>query len=372
MYTAVSERWAAWVTSSREVATVVEVWRGGELLLPDLPITGGTVTRDYGSDITLSAEVEVGDPSLLPLSTDGNHPLAPNGSELRIRTGIVVPDNVTNLVPVFSGPIVSTPTWPTEAGGFTVKAEGWLRYVSDDRFLAPYSPSGDVRAAITALLQGSVPGAPVAFGPGAGTGTAAAGLVFEEERFEAVQSLAGSIGCVVRELPTGGFLVTPDVEPNPLATPVRVLEHGDQGVVLSGSAPELSREERYNAVLATNPDDESVRSLATVTDAADPVRWGGPFGRKVLYYSSPLLTAATVAQAAQTRLNGLKGRTRKIDAAILPDPALEPGDHVQVQWPPMYGTKSKVQEMAVIRKTVHPLGPGSTALELRGTGIGGV
>jgi hypothetical protein len=147
---------------------------------------------------------------------------------------------------------------------------------------------------------------------------------------------------------------------------VRTFEHGEANTLMSRTDPEVSRDERYNGVLAFNPDDDSVRSLATLADG--PLAWGGPYGRKVLFYSSPLLTSATVAAAAQTRLRGLQGRTRKITAEIAPDPSIEPGDHVRITWPTSYGSRTSTSELALVRRVEHPIGIGTSSLELRGVG----
>jgi hypothetical protein len=358
-----SPRWPLAVTTSHTVAHRVQVWRGGQLLVADLPVAGGSVVRDHGAVMTSAATVEVADPVWLPvLPTD---PLMPLGDELRIHLGIRYADGSTELVQVFAGPVVSCPTGPS-GGAFTVRAEGWLRYVADDRFLTPYQPSGSAAAAITALLRESVPGAVVeVVVPDA---PAPAGLLFEEDRLQAVQDLAAGLGAIVTERPDGGFRVAPDPAPDPAAAPARTFIHGEANTLLSRNEPELTREERYNAVVAFNPDDNGVRAVATVDDPASPVAWGGPFGRKPLFFSSPLLTAATVQQAAATRLDGLRGRVRKVEADIGPDPALEPGDHVLIRWPATHRTRGQVEEVAQIRRVEHPIGPGVTKMQLRGTG----
>lgn len=357
----VSDRWRAAVTTSHRVAQRVEVWREGVLLVPDLPVAGGSVVHDHGAVITAAASVDVADPAYLPVSPAD--PLMPLGSELRIHLGVRHEDGAEELLQVFAGPVVATPTWPS-AGAFTVQAEGWLRYVDDDRFLAPWTPSGSTIAAISGLLRESVPGAEVQVGvPDA---PVRAGLVFEESRMEAVQSLAAGLGAVVRDLPTGGFAIAPSSPPTPSPT-VREFIAGPGGTLLASSAPELTRDERYNAVVATNPEDDTVRAVALVDDPESPVRWGGPFGRKVLYLSSPLLSAATVQQAAQTRLDGLRGRVRLIDAETAPDPSVEPGDWVLVRWPEAYRGR-RVEEVVQVRRAEHPIGIGRSRLELRGTG----
>lgn len=368
----VSEKWAPSLTASRTVAHRVEVWRGYDLLVPDLPVSSGTVVRDFGADITLSASVEVADPSYLPVVADD--PLMPLGSELRVHLGMRYAGGQEELVEVFRGPIVSCPTWPTTTYGFTVRAEGWMRYVADNRFPAPYAPSASVavktRTAVADLLVGSMPPGENGYSiwqTGLADPWVPADFTVEEDRLEAVRLLAASVGAVTREQLGGGFITAKDPEPNPGAVPVRSYVYGEDNTMLDRSEPELTREERYNAVVSFNPEDDTVRALATVDDPASPVRWGGPFGNKVLFHSSPLLTAATVAQDAATRLANLKGRVRQITAEIAPDYSLEPGDHVLIRWPRNYRAKAQIEEVAMVRRVEHTIGPGTTKLELRGT-----
>lgn len=361
----VSDRWAPSLTASHSIAHRVDVWRGGVLVVPDLPVSGGTVVRDFGADITLSASVEVADPAYLPTKIED--PLMPFGSELRIYLGLKYPGGQEELVEVFRGPIVSCPTWPTTTYGFTVRAEGWLRYVADFDFVAPYAPSGvSVGVALADAILQAVPDATWDWAPGITDKAVPEGLVFEKSRMEAVKALAGAIGAVVREAPGGGFVVAPDPVPDPGAVPVRSYVYGEENTMLDRSEPEIARDERYNGVFAFNPNDDAVRFLATVDDPASPVWWDGPFGRRLLHYSSTTLTADTVQQAARDELARLQGRTRQITAEVAPDPSLEPGDHVLIRWPANVRSRTQVEEVAMIRRVEHPIGPGATKLELRG------
>lgn len=357
----VSDRWQAAIAASHQVTHLVQVWRDGQLLVDDLPVSGGTVTLDRGAQVTGAATLQVADPQLLPrIPGDA---LMPLGSELRIHAGIRYPEGAIEQVHIFTGPIVSTST-TVDAGSFTVKAESWLRFVADDRLLAPWSPSGSTVAAIRALLAESAPTNNITIGDVADR-PVSGGLVFEEDRLQAVIDLAGSLDAAVVDTPEG-FLIAPDPAPDPDGTIVREFVHGASSTMLSRQDGEVTRDERYNAVVAVNPDDPTVRAVATITDPTSPVVWGGPFGRKPLFHSSPLLTAATVQQAAATRLGNLRGRVRRIDAHISPDPALEPGDLVRIVWPPSPG-RPTVTEIAQIRAVEHPIGGGVTKLQLRGT-----
>lgn len=363
----VSWLWERAVRHSHTKVVRVEVWRSGSRLIDELPTDGGSVTWDLGSDLTCEASVSVADHAYLPASPDDA--LTPYGSSLRVHMGVEYGDRTVETVQVFDGPIVTVPTW-TDDGRFTVKATSWLRYVSDDRFLAPYSPTAgaSVRTTITSLIQASLPGITVTHvGSDA---TAPDGLVWEEDRWQAVSDLAGSVGCTVRAQPDGTVLVAPDPSPDGSAVPVRTVDAGAQGVMLTGSRPDLDRAERYNGVVASNPDDPTVWALATLDEG--PERWDGPFGHKVLYFSSPLLTAATVVQAAQTRLTNLGGRSRVIEASMVPDPSIQVGDHVKLVWPARPDTPTTIPtETAIVRKIELPIGLGEAKLECRGAPVPG-
>lgn len=362
----VSGRWAPAIAASHAVAHRVEVWREGVLLVPDLPVSGGSVIRDIGADITLSASVEVADPAYLPTAVDD--PLMPYGSELRVFLGVRYADNTEELVEVFRGPIVSCPTWPTTTYGFTVRADGWLRYVADFDFVSPYAPSPGVSVgvALADVLLQAVPDAKWDWAPGLADRAVPEGLVFDQSRMDAVKALAGAIGAVVREAPGGGFTVAPDLVPDADAVPVRAYIYGDTNTLLDRSEPELTRDDRYNGVLAINPNDDTVRYLATVDDPGSPVRWDGPFGRRLQRLSNTAFDAGTVEKAARDELARLQGRVRRITAEVAPDPSLEPGDHVLIRWPRNYRARAQVEEVAMVRRVEHPIGPGVSKLELQG------
>lgn len=293
-----------------------------------LPIGSGTLTLDADDQGYASLVVELADPSVL--ATGPVSPLTPFGARLRVEVAISAGRWWSQTLRV--GPDMLITSVPTLAGHMSsreVTAGTLVQMVRDDRFLAPWQPpaSSTVHAALTGLLTGSVPGAPVQVGAPDAPVTGAP--VWERERWDAVVDLAAQIGCVPRPA-ADGFAVAPP----PAATdPVWTVDAGAGGVLLPGQArPEVTRD-RWNAVVASNPDDPEVRAVATLDDPSSPVRWDGPYGRRPYFFTSPLLTPATAATAAATRLASLQGSSRRIEARIVPCPALEPGDTVAVVWP---------------------------------------
>lgn len=342
---------------SHQVLTRVELHYDGELL-GQVPIENGSITLDLDDASYASGELTLADPSWL--ATGSGSKLLPFGQRLRIWYGVrwgqrsewmqVGPDLLLKAAPTAAG-VLSTDQ---------LKAGSLIRQVQDARFTAPWQPPAGwtLHQALAALLQEAVPGAPVTIVPA--DGPVSAGTVWERERWDAVEALAGALGAVCR--PSGhGFLIAP--EPSPSGVPVWAVDASDNGVLLDGAKPLVDRDDRWNGVVALNPDDPQVWALATVDDPASPIRWGGPFGRRPYFMASPLLTADTAAQAAATRLANLQGSSRKVELRCIPNPALQPGDIVTVTWP------NRSTETGMIRRLVLPLaGAGDMTLVLQGGG----
>jgi Domain of unknown function (DUF5047) len=338
--------------SHTRTVRVAALYDGAPVSEQYVPVSGGQLTLDLDDDATVTCELELADPTWL--ATGPTSLLLPFGHRLRALVGVRVGRSWEWLP---AGPQLLVTVVPTESGPsstFKVTARSLIRQVQDDRFTVPYQPTGTIRACITALLTAAVPGAPVTHV--GGDASVPAGLVYETDRWAAVADLAARVDAVVR--PTGdGFTVAP--APQPSGTPVWTVDAGDDGVLLSGARPVVARDDAYNAVVASNPDDPAVWAIATIDEPGHPLRWGGPFGRRPYFFSSPLLTAATVQAAADTRLANLRGRSRIVEVGAVPNPALELGDIVTVVWHP--GTDG---EPMMIRKIVLPLGPGDGEMRL--------
>jgi hypothetical protein len=124
--------------------------------------------------------------------------------------------------------------------------------------------------------------------------------------------------------------------------------------LLAGSRPRVDRAERYNSVVAFNSDDPNVWAAAYVTTG--PTRWDGPYGQRPAYYASTFLTAGNVGQAAATRLASINGKVRKLEVECVKNPALEPGDMVDLTWP------DGSSEQMLVRRIEMGLQPGPMKL----------
>lgn len=107
--------------------------------------------------------------------------------------------------------------------------------------------------------------------------------------------------------------------------------------VLVQFSKKYTRNQVYNAAVVSAADTGgkvSYRGIAYDTDPASPTRWGGPFGHKPRYYSSPFFksNAQCVAYAQQLvkESNQLKST---LDFEFVPNPAIELGDVLELEYP---------------------------------------
>ena len=110
-----------------------------------------------------------------------------------------------------------------------------------------------------------------------------------------------------------------------------------EGGVMVNAAESLDRTGIYNGVLVQGQpaaDQPPISALATFTDPASPIRWGGPFGKVLLIAdSSSVVDAAQAAATAQSLLRLRLKQTRSLELTAAPNPALEAGDTIGVVFP---------------------------------------
>ena len=160
-------------------------------------------------------------------------------------------------------------------------------------------------------------------------------ITIDRERWrDGVEKLADSIGAEVYADPLGAFVIR--LQPVLLGEPVLVIKTGDDGTLVDGDE-ELTRERTYNRVIVEGVRSDGtppVRDVVSDTDTSSPTYYGGPFGRRPRYYSSPLLT--TVGQCTTTGeslLARAKGMQSSITLETVPHPGLEAGDLIRAELP---------------------------------------
>ncbi|GAA3877728.1 hypothetical protein GCM10022243_48080 [Saccharothrix violaceirubra] len=327
-----STRAAATITRSHSVRVRATAYGRTIGTLAGLPVVDGEVTVDSGSQVRRTGTVELASPSLWPY--DPADILAPYGTEVLVEYGIVVSRTVTEWVPIIRG-LITQATRTRGAGGsgpITLSLADRSIRVAEDRLDAPaQTVSGATTVAeITRLIQESIPTATVV--DRTGSTQVAAVLEIERERWaDGVEKLADSIGAEVYADPIGTFVI----RPQPLLTdPVVWQVASGRGGILVERTDDLTRERVYNRVVATGERTDGtppVRAVVSDTDTTSPTYYGGDFGKKPYFYTSPLLTSTGMATtAATTILARARGMQASVTLDAIVNPALDAGDVIRV------------------------------------------
>jgi hypothetical protein len=327
---AVSDRFLKRLTESHTPVTLVQ------LLLTDgrtvdLEHTGGSVTVDRGQAIRRTCTVTVADPSLIPRTPADQ--LATYGAQLRISRGVEYGNaNDLELVPLGVFRLDSVDGDVNE-GPITLAGKDLSAIVADDKLTAPYTASGTVVSAVTALIQRSIPTAAV-ISSIADQGIGKRTFDVEADPWAGCQEIASGAGAEVYCNPDGVFVIAtlPDLA---TTTPVWEIAAAEGGAYIKANRG-MSSAGVYNGVLArgenTSENAPPVQYLAIDGDPNSPTYWGGPFGRRPDFFTSSTLTTTAACQNAATlKLAQAKAPNATGDISSLPNPALESGDVLRVQ-----------------------------------------
>ncbi|WP_109000761.1 DUF5047 domain-containing protein [Streptomyces rishiriensis] len=319
------------LAESHQVATEVRLFTTDGRVLP-LEHTGGSVTVDRSQAIRRTCTVTVADPTLIPRAAADQ--LAVYGARLRISRGVYYGDGSSELVPlgVFR---LDDVAGDVNDGPVTLSGKDLGVVVQDDKLTAPYTASGTVVSAVTALVQRSISDAEIV---STISDMAIGRRVYDVEAdpWAACQEIAAAAGAVVYCSPDGVFTIAtlPDLS---AATPVWDVAAGEGGVYVRASRG-MSSSGVYNGVLArgenTADNVAPVSALVVDTDPSSPTYWSGPYGHRPTFYSSPtLITTAACTNAATLKLAAARAPNASGDFSSLPNPALEVGDVVRLIHP---------------------------------------
>ena len=358
----VSDRFLEALTYSHGVYSEVDVWRGGSLVIERLRISEGSVKVDEGSRVRRTVSLTIPDTSLTPI--DANSLLAPVGTELRVRSGVVYPDGTTELVPVgvFRVQTAGASDW---GGSVTVQGGDRTTALADDRFIVPRNtPAGTgVVAEITSMVQATLPEVEVFDETGNDT-TLTTAATWEQDRDVAIETLAASIGAEAFFNQEGQFIIRPVPQ-----VPVDVTDEDADWSVASGPAGvmvnagvSMSREGVYNgvAVIGQAVDGLNAAPSALAVVSTGAYAWDGPFGHKPTFYTSSMIFSVDQARAAaQARVGLLGPLQRVISPEVIPNAALSAGDVVKIVLPDGDST------FHIVTGFDLPLGPATYTLETR-------
>lgn len=333
---AVSSEFLAAIRASHTMIVQATAYRSGYVVPGggNLLVLDGTVRADGGSDVRRTVE------GLRVASADGrtqtlHDVLDERGTELQISRGVVYPTGRVELAPVARVRINSIEDDLAEPGVVAISGQDRAVRIIDDKFLAPRAAVAGTRitAQITTLIQETLPNAAVWDDSGS-TASVPAGIVWEQERWDAIRSLGDSIACTVYADARGDFHIAPI--PTFDTAAAWTIDAGLAGVLVTGQRSR-SREGVYNVVVVTSsPTDGAVpvSGIAQDTDPLSATRVSGPFGRVPRFYSSALVSTQAQAQAAaKALLDQSLGRTTTISLTSMVNPALEVGDRINVVLP---------------------------------------
>lgn len=328
----------------------------------ELLITGGEITADGGSFVRRTVRgLEVTSPD--GRSSTLRNALTTTGTEILLERGVVFPNGRIEYVPVGRFRVNTVEDDVAKPGVVTISGSDRFVRVVDDRFLAPRSavPGLTVGMMIERLIRESVPNAAVFGTTGIGArGWTRAGVVWEEDRAQAVADLARSVGAGVYADPTGSFVIAAE---KTLADPADwLIDSGRTGVLLGGRRT-ITRDGVYSVVVASSsPTDGGPPVTATAEDTSptSPTYVRGPFGRVPRFYSSPLLaTVDQAAAAARSILGRSIGARSSLSLESAVNPAIEVGDRIDVFLPDGGFQRHIVDGFS------FPLGPGPMTVETR-------
>ncbi|WP_242883970.1 DUF5047 domain-containing protein [Actinomadura litoris] len=348
----VSADFLAALRAPHQMTVRVELWEGDTKRLTDsLAISDGSVTLDRTNQVFGTAEITAQLTRTRGLVVDQGtmidfDAMNPYGLTLRPFRGIRF------AVSTSTGPVALVEEVPLgrflieaitrDVGETAVKlqASGYRSFLRDDKFLTPYTPRPlDVpqRDILRTLITESRPTDLInAAEWGALPVTAVArGTAWESDRLAALDELATALGVQVIPDRLGVWRFSPINRTSP--TPAWTIDAGPTGVLTKAELT-TNRASVYNAVVAASESTTSAtlprRAIAKHTDPASPTRWGGPFGHRPYFYTSPQLrTQADCERAAAAILRTLVLADSVINLEAAPNPALDPDDAVTVLLP---------------------------------------
>lgn len=149
------------------------------------------------------------------------------------------------------------------------------------------------------------------------------GIIYDGDRFDAINKLAKYAGCEPIMAPDGTLTLRKLIDGD-LAPDV------DWQVNLTSYSKKLTRNSVYNAVVARGKDACSLSINRYAYIESGPFAFDGAMGRRPFFYESDLLNTGPAVQAIADGLldDVMTQLNQQIDVNILPNPAIELGDFV--------------------------------------------
>ena len=301
-----------------------------DVLLGDFGVTDGSVTCDGTSEGALrSLSLTVApDPDAWGLVTTP-------GAEIRVWRGLSLSEG-DELAALGVFTIDADPEEDADTGAISISAGDRSRRISRARWPDPYTTAAgtDVSTAVIAILRDRWPACPVGFGKVGKTISSATTLQdgASSDPWKDARDIATTAGYDLYFDADGmaQLRITPDPA---TADPCLTLYSGETGVVTDSKRVALLSQV-YNGVIATGEGsslDVPVRGECWDDDPTSQTYRYGPMGQVPYFYSSSFLTTtADATGTAQTTYTRIKGRAEQRSWSMVPNPALEYSDVVDI------------------------------------------
>lgn len=226
--------------------------------------------------------------------------------------------------------------WVSSGSVVDVDAVDLTIFVDRDKFLAPESPRGTSPTIVSEIRRLVGDYFPVVVHPDVVDRAVAKTLVYERERLEAVQDLAGRIDARYRMNGDGALEVYPKA-PGPVVWRVEP----NDGLVEAKRSQSVDG--LYNLWQVSGKEDASgsaVTGSVSITSGPLRVRADGQGHGRVPYeYSSEMITTRVqaVAYAETLRLQQARSMAIELTVTTVPHPELQAGDRIEVGCPVIEG-----------------------------------
>lgn len=296
-----------------------------------LNIVSGNVTFDVNSDVNGTLDITLDTPFTYPSAYV---------HEIFVERGVQYANGTTEYVGLGYFRINEISQNRVPNGTIRITGEDRMAYLRDARVVSPvvFGGSASVGSVLDYLVQDVMPTVTTVYDTNWATGDPYTTLlgydhVLDRDRLKFIQELVAAYGKVCYFDYQGRFAVKD--APNPLGEPVYDINAGENGVLVEASRS-VSRDGVYNAVVASGePVGEAppVYAIAVDSDQNSPTYWDGVFGKVPRFFTSSFLTtSAQCAATAKNLLNGVRGLPYSVSLGLVPNPALEAWDVIQVTY----------------------------------------
>lgn len=325
----------------------------------------GTTIAITGGDVKSSSTAAIR--STLNLTTTQSWPmsatdlLAPYGNEIYVERGIQYGNGQREFVGLGYFRIDTPEQDEAPDGEITISGSDRMAGIVDARFLAPRQFASTLTNGqlVQTLITEVYPSATIAWDDTAvRDDTINRTIITEDDRAGTLSDLVTALGKIGYWRYDGVFQV--ETPPDVTGSPSWTISAGQDGVLVQMSRS-LTRTEVYNAVVATGEaGDTTAPATATAfnLDPTSPTYYLGPFGPVPRFYSSPFITTNPQALSAATSiLRQSLGLPYQVDLTSIANPALEPFDVIQVDYPRSSRDRAVYSETHVIDEVTIPLTP---------------